>query len=58
MTYGYITKNTRIRNGLKKDHAADARCISGNPPAVPLEAIYMQKAAGKRNRQIHKATIS
>ncbi|MDR1536690.1 MAG: HNH endonuclease [Clostridiales bacterium] len=58
MTYGYITKNTRIRNGLEKDHAVDARCISGNPLAVPLDAIYMQKAAGKRNRQIHKATIN
>ncbi|MDR1542136.1 MAG: hypothetical protein LBU32_30000 [Clostridiales bacterium] len=28
MTYGYITKNTRIRNGLEKDHVVDARCIS------------------------------
>ncbi|MDR1539194.1 MAG: HNH endonuclease, partial [Clostridiales bacterium] len=35
-----------------------ARCISGNPLAVPLDAIYMQKAAGKRNRQIHKAAVN
>ncbi|MDR1538363.1 MAG: HNH endonuclease, partial [Clostridiales bacterium] len=58
MTYGYITKNTRIRNGLEKDHAVDERCTGGNPLAIPLDAIYMQKAAGKRNRQIHKATIN
>ncbi|MDR1537128.1 MAG: hypothetical protein LBU32_03875 [Clostridiales bacterium] len=25
---------------------------------MPLDAIYMQKAAGKRNRQIHKATVN
>jgi N6-L-threonylcarbamoyladenine synthase len=54
--YGYIAKNTRIRNGLEKDHAVDAGCTGGSPLAAPLEAIYMQKAAGKRNRQIHKAT--
>ncbi|MDR1541140.1 MAG: RRXRR domain-containing protein [Clostridiales bacterium] len=58
MTYGYTAKNTRNRNGLEKDHAADARCTGGNPLAVPLDAIYMQKAAGKRNRQIHKATVN
>jgi N6-L-threonylcarbamoyladenine synthase len=58
MTYGYITKNTRIRNVLEKGHAVDARCISGNPKSIPLDAIYMQKAVRKRNRQIHKATIN
>ncbi|MDR1538089.1 MAG: hypothetical protein LBU32_08845 [Clostridiales bacterium] len=58
MTYGYITKNTRIRNNLGKDHAADARCTSGNPRSTPLDVIYMQKAAGKRNHQLHKATIN
>jgi N6-L-threonylcarbamoyladenine synthase len=54
--YGCTAKNTRIRNGLEKDHAVDAGCTGGNPLAAPLEAIYMQKAAGKRNRQLHKAT--
>ncbi|MDR1539551.1 MAG: hypothetical protein LBU32_16435 [Clostridiales bacterium] len=43
---------------MEKDHAAGARCTGGNPLAVPLDAIYMQKAAGKRNRQIHKAAIN
>ncbi|MDR1541138.1 MAG: hypothetical protein LBU32_24705 [Clostridiales bacterium] len=41
MACGYIAKNTRIRNGLEKDHAADARCAGGNPLVAPLEAIYM-----------------
>ncbi|MDR1539429.1 MAG: hypothetical protein LBU32_15810 [Clostridiales bacterium] len=58
MTYGYTAKNTRIRNGLEKGHAAGARCTGGNPKSIPSDAIYMQKAAGKRNRQIHKATIN
>jgi N6-L-threonylcarbamoyladenine synthase len=56
--YGYAAKNTRIRNGLEKDHAVGARCTGGNPKSIPLGAIYMQKAAGKRNRQIHKASIN
>ncbi|MDR1538820.1 MAG: HNH endonuclease, partial [Clostridiales bacterium] len=56
--YGYTAKNTRIRNVLEKDHAAGARCTGGNPKSIPLGAIYMQKAAGKRNRQLHRATIN
>jgi hypothetical protein len=55
--YGYIT-NTRIRNGLEKDHAVDTWCTGGNPLAVPLNAIYMQKTVRKRNRQLYKATIN
>jgi hypothetical protein len=38
--YGCAAKNTRIRNGLEKDHAVDARCIGGNPKSIPLDAIY------------------
>ncbi|MDR1536484.1 MAG: hypothetical protein LBU32_00515 [Clostridiales bacterium] len=55
---GYTAKNTRIRNGLEKDHAVGARCTGGNPKSIPLDAIYMQKAAGRRNRQIHKAAVN
>lgn len=58
MTYGYITKNTRIANGLEKDHAVDARCISGHPMATPTKELYIQKAVRRHNRQIHKATIN
>lgn len=57
MTYGYITKNTRIENGLPKDHYIDARCISGNPLAVSDGIVYYQKKVRCHNRQIHKSTI-
>lgn len=57
MTYGYITKNTRIINGLEKDHHIDARCISGNPLAIPLKNVYLYKKVRCHNRQIHKCTI-
>lgn len=57
LTYGYITKNTRIQNGVAKTHAADARCVSGNPTASPLPFYYLQKQIRRHNRQIHKATI-
>ena len=33
LTFGYITKNTRIENNLPKEHYVDARCISNNPKA-------------------------
>ena len=57
LTYGYITKNTRIQNGIVKTHAADARCISGNPAVSPLPFYYLQKQIRRHNRQIHKANI-
>lgn len=57
MTYGYITKNTRIKNNLPKEHYVDARCISGNPSAKPLDVYYYQKKVRCHNRQIHRATI-
>ena len=54
LTYGYITKNTRIRYGLPKDHCIDARCISGHPGAVSDGTVYFQKKVRCHNRQIHK----
>ena len=57
MTYGYITKNTRIKNNLPKEHYIDARCITGNPTAKPLGITYFQKKVRCHNRQIHKAKI-
>jgi N6-L-threonylcarbamoyladenine synthase len=58
MTYGYITKNTRIANGLPKEHYIDARCISGSPAAVSDGVVYYQKKIRRHNRQIHKFTIN
>lgn len=57
LTYGYITKNTRIENKLPKDHYIDARCISGNPKAVSDWGVYCQKKVRCHNRKIHKNTI-
>lgn len=57
MTYGYMTKHTRIQNGLPKDHCIDARCISGNPLAKPNGEIFFQKKVRCHNRQLHKLTI-
>ena len=57
LTYGYITKNTRIKYGLPKTHYIDARCISGNPEAVSDGYYYYQKKVRRHNRQIHKMTI-
>lgn len=57
LTYGYITKNTRINNHLPKDHYVDARCISEHPLATPLGIVYYQKKVRCHNRQIHKNTF-
>ena len=57
LTYGYITKNTRISNHLPKEHFIDARCISGNPLAEPLQYVYYQRKVRCHNRQIHKVNI-
>ena len=57
MTFGYITKNTRIQAGLEKDHYIDARCISGNPNAKPLGYVYYQKKVRCHNRKLHKSNI-
>ena len=58
LTYGYITKNTRIEHGLPKEHCVDARCISGHPDAIPPKEVFYQKKVRCHNRQIHKLTIN
>ena len=57
MTYGYITKHTRITNNLPKEHYVDARCISGHPKAKPIGYYFYQKKVRCQNRQIHKANF-
>ena len=57
MTFGYLTKNTRIRHHLPKEHYIDARCISGHPEAIPSNEVFYQKKVRCHNRQIHKNTI-
>lgn len=58
LTYGYITKNTRITHGLDKSHRVDARCITGNPMVTPCKEYFLQKKTRCHNRQIHKATVN
>ena len=58
LTYGYITKNVRINNGLLKSHYFDARCISGNPTAKPLGYYFYQRKIRCHNRKIHKCKIN
>lgn len=57
LTYGYLTKNTRIRFKLPKTHYIDARCISGHPMAVPSGEVFYQRKMRCHNRQIHKLKI-
>jgi N6-L-threonylcarbamoyladenine synthase len=55
LTYGYITKHTRITNHLPKDHYIDARCISGNPMTKSNGVVFYLKKIRRHNRQIFKA---
>lgn len=57
LTYGYITKNTRITNQLEKSHRVDARCIANVPLAIPAKQYYTIRKVRCHNRQIHKANI-
>lgn len=57
LTYGYITKNTRIRNDLPKEHRIDALCIAGHPQAKLNDDWYAIKKFRRHNRQIHKANF-
>ena len=57
LTYGYLTKYTRMSHQLEKSHLIDARCISGNVTAQTDETWYLIKWVRRNNRQLHKATI-
>ena len=56
-TFGYITKNTRIRHELEKSHRVDARCIAGHPEAAASGEWYAIRKLRCHNRKIHKDTI-
>ena len=58
LTYGYLTKYTRIKANLEKTHSTDSYCIAGNINARLSDTGYKQKFVRRHNRQIHKATIS
>lgn len=55
--YGYITKHTRTKAGLPKDHVIDARCISDNPGAESGGHYWIIRKLRANNRQLHRASI-
>ena len=55
MTYGYITKDTRIRHKLPKTHRIDALCIAGHPDAAKLPKVLYCRKLRCHNRQLYKA---
>ena len=57
LTYGYITKDTRIRHGLDKSHAVDARCISGHPTATPAGNEFRLRQLRRHNRKVMKSKL-
>ena len=57
LTYGYLTKHARIANDIEKTHAADARCISGTPSAVPAEEVFLLRELRRHNRKVMKSNL-
>lgn len=57
LTYGYLTKYTRIEHGLEKSHAVDARCISGNAAAEPAGQLLHLKQLRRHNRKVMKSNM-
>ena len=55
LTYGYITKNTRIIYNLPKEHRSDAYCIAGNMEARRSEKYYKIRQVRKKKRSLHEA---
>lgn len=55
LTYGYITKNTRIENGISKTHAADAFCVAKNVHAKRLKSYFLCRCVPRHTRALHVA---
>lgn len=53
LTYGYITKHTRIENGVNKTHASDAFCIANNVHARRLSSFVMCRCIPRHTRALH-----
>ena len=53
LTYGYMTKHSRINNDIEKTHCADALCISGNVKAERLSWFYGVRLQRRHNRSLH-----
>ena len=55
LTYGYITKHTRIEKGIAKTHAADAFCIAKNVHARRSKSFFMCRCVPRHTRALHVA---
>jgi len=56
VTYGYRTKMLRKEYGLEKTHCNDARAISGNPGAVPVQGCsFKSRKIANHTRSLHVA---
>lgn len=55
LTYGYITKHSRIENEIVKTHAADAFCIAKNVHAMRLSSFFMCRCVPRHTRALHVA---
>lgn len=53
LTYGYVTKHTRIKNGIEKTHCADAFCISRNVKALRLGSYLKCRCFARHTRTLH-----
>ena len=53
LTYGYMTKHSRIHNDIAKTHCADALCISGNVKAERLSWFFGVRLQRRHNRSLH-----
>ena len=53
LTYGYVTKHTRIENGIAKTHAADAFCIAKNVHAIRMSSFFMCSCVPRHTRALH-----
>ena len=53
LTYGYVTKHTRIKNGIEKTHCTDAFCISNNIKAQRLGYYIKCRCLLRHTRILH-----
>ncbi|MFQ6062584.1 MAG: RNA-guided endonuclease IscB, partial [Methanosarcinales archaeon] len=54
ITFGNITKATRIKFNLKKHHYTDAIAITGIYPKKPLDVLYKIRQVRKKKRSLHE----
>ena len=55
LTYGYVTKHTRIENGIAKTHAADAFCIAKNVHAIRMRTFFLCRCVPRHTRALQVA---